>query len=99
MVQVKGICRLLTQRFSNDLDGSVKYSTSCPSRRDSPSEAMRAMPTSRDLSDSGSRGREAIRFALCSPIVTRQNRAVKRDKLANGPGYFAAASEARAVLK
>src|SRR6266852_5544739 len=46
MVQVKGICRPLTQRFRRDFAGSVKYSTLGPSRRDSPSEASRAMPTS-----------------------------------------------------
>src|SRR5215470_6337784 len=66
MVQVKGIWRLLTQRFSRDFASRVKYSTLCPSRIDSPSEAIRAMPTSRGLSESGSEGRMDIFY---SPFV------------------------------
>src|ERR1022692_417269 len=57
MVQVKGSPRRLTQRFSRDFAGSVKYSTSCPSRRDAPSEARRAMPTSGDFCGSANKGR------------------------------------------
>src|ERR1700757_1506324 len=69
MVQVNGIARLLTQRFSRDFAGKVKYSTLCPSRMDSPSEARRAIPTSRGLSGRGSKGREAI----ISPFVRHHN--------------------------
>src|SRR5579859_6665842 len=58
--------RLLTQRFSNDLEGRVKYSTWWPSRSDSPSAARRAMPMRRGLTGSGSKGRESIG---CSPFV------------------------------
>src|SRR5580700_6343702 len=70
MVHVKGIRSWLTQRFSSDLAGRVKYSTWWPSRRDSPSAARRAMPTRRGwslsgrLSGSESRGREDIEFLL-----------------------------------
>src|SRR5579863_768711 len=66
MVQVNGICRLLTQRFSSDLAGRVKYSTLCPSRRDSPSEARRAMPTRWGLSGRGNKGRDSMTY---SPFV------------------------------
>src|SRR5580698_6505975 len=59
--------RTPVQRLSSDRTGSVKYSTSCPCRSDSPSEARRAMPMSLGL-DSGKMGREAIdRFAFYSP--------------------------------
>src|SRR5271154_2776728 len=64
MVQVNGICRPLTQRLSRDFAGRVKYSTLCPSRSVSPSEARRAMPTKRGLSGSGSKGREDILIRL-----------------------------------
>src|SRR5436305_8398223 len=64
MVQVNGIARLLMQRLSSDFEGNVKYSTSCPSRIDSPSAASRAMPTSRGFSETGSKGREAIILRL-----------------------------------
>src|SRR5580658_8973549 len=64
MVQVKGRLRLLTQRFSKDFAGRVKYSTSCPSRRDSPSEASRAMPTSEDFCETGNRGNDNIVIRL-----------------------------------
>src|SRR5271157_2129561 len=66
MVQVKGRERRLTQRLSRDLADSVKYSTLWPSRRDSPSEARRAMPTSGGLWGKGSNGREDICY---SPFV------------------------------
>src|SRR5581483_624784 len=73
--------RSTVQRFSSDFTGSVKYSTSCPSRRDSPCAARRAMPMSFGLSDSGSRGREAIGhnhcFVFCSPRVRLPGPAVK----------------------
>src|SRR5262249_14806472 len=71
MVQVKGIWRLLTERFSRDFASRVKYSTLCPSRIDSPSEAIRAMPTSRGLSESGSKGRMDILIRLFFAIVRR----------------------------
>src|SRR5207302_3454352 len=64
MVQVKGRLRLLTQRFSKDFAGRVKYSTLWPSRRDSPSEARRAMPTSGDFCGRGNRERESMRIRL-----------------------------------
>src|SRR5579871_1393726 len=64
MVQVNGIARRLTQRFSRDLELRVKYSTLCPSRRDSPSEASRAIPTSRGFSETGSKGRDGIMIRL-----------------------------------
>src|SRR5215472_16678783 len=64
MVHVKGIWRLLTHRFSKDLDSRVKYSTLCPSRMDSPSEARRAIPTRRGFSGTDSRGREDIAIRL-----------------------------------
>src|ERR1700684_1747598 len=69
MVQVKGIPRRLVQRFSRDFAGSVKYSTLCPARRDSPCEASRAMPTSGDFSGSGNKGRDGtacIRFLFAN---------------------------------
>src|ERR1700685_3729631 len=53
MVQEKGRLRLLTQRLSRDFAGRVKYSTLCPSRSCSPSDARRAMPTSGDLAGRG----------------------------------------------
>lgn len=68
MVQVNGIPRPLMQRFNRDFAGRVKYSTLWPSRRDSPSEARRAMPTSGDFSGSANKGRFDI-FAVCSPIM------------------------------
>ena len=74
MVQVKGMARLLTQRFSSDLAGRVKYSTLWPSRSDSPSEARRAMPTSRGFSGRGARaGKTYIRllFAYNKPAAMR----------------------------
>src|SRR5215471_2689293 len=75
MVQVNGICRLLTQRFSNDFVESVKYSTLCPSRSDSPWEARRAMPTRAGLSGRESRGKDDIpRFAFCSPNILLPDR-------------------------
>src|SRR5579863_1939609 len=66
MVQVNGI-REPVQRLSRERTGKVKYSTSCPRRRVSPSEARRAMPTSFRF-ESGKIGREAmIVFAFYSP--------------------------------
>src|SRR5258708_8633899 len=76
MVQVKGMPRPLVQRFSRDFAGRVKYSTLCPSRRDSPSEARRAMPTSGDFPGSANSGKLDI-FVFCSPIIRRRNAAVK----------------------
>src|SRR5207302_7182425 len=64
MVQVKGRLRLLTQRFSKDFAGRVKYSTLWPSRRDSRCEARRAMPTSGDFCGRGNREREPMRIRL-----------------------------------
>src|SRR5215469_2905153 len=58
MVHVKGIARLLTERLSRDFADSVKYSTLCPWRMGSPSEARRAMPTRRGFSAGGKIGRE-----------------------------------------
>src|SRR5208282_1858326 len=46
MAQVNGRLRRLTTRLSSDRVPSVKYSTLCPSRSDSPAAAIRAMPTS-----------------------------------------------------
>src|ERR1700722_11408804 len=81
MVQVNGICRLETHRFSSDLDARVKYSTSCPSRRDAPSDAKRAIPISLGLSEGASKGREVIEY---SPFVRLQyafpGKLVKRGK-------------------
>src|SRR5580693_10233386 len=71
MVQVKGSRRPLTQRFSRDFAGRVKYSTLWPSRRDSPSDARRAMPTSADFWGSGNKGRLGIfrlLFAYSKPL-------------------------------
>src|SRR5579885_3230010 len=67
------------QRFSSERTGRVKYSTSCPWRRDSPSAASRAIPFSLG-EEFGSRGREAMGthiFAICSPIAREEKRAVK----------------------
>src|ERR1700730_16172574 len=65
MVHSNGM-RTPVQRLSRERTGRVKYSTSCPWRRDSPSAANRAMPISLDAG-SGKRGRVAIRrFAFCS---------------------------------
>src|SRR5258708_1580059 len=64
MVQVKGRLRLLTHRLSSDFAGRVKYSTLWPSRRDSPSEASRAMPTSGDFGGRGNKGRESMRIRV-----------------------------------
>src|SRR5581483_5875580 len=80
MVQVKGIARLLTHRFSKDFEGRVKYSTLWPSRMDWPWAARRAIPTRRGCSGRGSKGREAMgRFAVCSPRLYLECRRVKRD--------------------
>src|SRR5580692_7532959 len=79
MVQVKGRPRPLTQRFSSDFAGRVKYSTLCPSRRDSPSDASRAMPTSGDLAGSANKGRLGI-FAFCSPTINLKTALVKKNK-------------------
>src|SRR5581483_48337 len=79
--------RSTVQRFSSERTGRVKYSTSCPWRRDSPSAASRAIPTS--LGEVfGSRGREAMGaqiFAICSPILREEKRAVKFLQLKCGP--------------
>src|SRR5580698_179459 len=76
MVQEKGSRRLLLQRFSRDFAGSVKYSTLWPSRRESPSAASRAMPTSGDFGGNANRGRVDI-FVFCSPIIELQTAPVK----------------------
>src|SRR5260370_28947899 len=76
MVQVKGMPRPLVQRLSRDLAGRVKYSTLWPSRRDSPSEARRAMPTSGDLAGSANSDKLDI-FAFYSPMIKLRNTAVK----------------------
>src|SRR5208283_2608468 len=68
MAQVKGRLRWLTMRLSSERDASVKYSTLWPSRTDSPSAAMRAMPISLGAESgggsksamNGSEGREVI---------------------------------------
>src|SRR5216683_8398967 len=61
--------RTPVQRLSRERAGRVKYSTSCPWRRDSPSEASRAMPMCLG-EDSGRRGRVAmVIFAFCSPMI------------------------------
>src|SRR6202034_903725 len=77
MVHSKGTPRRLAQRFSTDFAGRVKYSTLWPSRRDSPSDASRAMPTSGDFSGSANKGRYCI-FAFCSPRIELQSCSVKR---------------------
>src|SRR5208282_620066 len=46
MAHVNGRLRPLTTRLSSERVPRVKYSTLCPSRKDSPSAAIRAMPTS-----------------------------------------------------
>src|ERR1700757_1040576 len=90
MVQVNGIWRLLTQRFSRDFAGKVKYSTLCPSRIDSPCDASRAMPTRRGFSGAGSKGRDAMYIGrlfaynrpagfLCQPAGGRRERDGLRD--------------------
>src|SRR5713226_5481636 len=63
MAHANGRLRPLTTRLSSDRAPRVKYSTLCPSRSDSASAAILAMPTNfgRD-SKSGSSGREAIGF-------------------------------------
>ena len=59
--------RVPVQRLSRDFAGSVKYSTSWPWRRDSPSDARRAIPMSLGEETTGRRGKEAILiFAFCS---------------------------------
>src|SRR5271170_286044 len=61
MAQVNGSLRPLTTRLSSDRVPSVKYSTLCPSRSDSPAAAMRAMPINfGEDSISGSSGSEVI---------------------------------------
>src|SRR5580693_8298713 len=70
MVQVNGSLRWLTQRFSRERAGRVKYSTLCPSRSDSPSDARRAMPTNGDFSRIGNKGKVGrVIFAFCSPMI------------------------------
>src|SRR5580700_285607 len=64
MLQAKGRPRRLTQRFSRDFAGRVKYSTLWPSRRDSPSDASRAMPISGDFGGRGNKQREPMRIRL-----------------------------------
>src|SRR6266404_8571512 len=71
MAQANGKLRWLTTRLNSERDPSVKYSTLWPSRRDSPSAAIRAMPTSFGRApESGRSGREDILiFALYSPNI------------------------------
>src|SRR6476659_990590 len=57
--------RVPVQRLRIDLAGRVKYSILCPSRRNWPWEARRAMPINFG-SGGGSRGNEPIRY---SPFV------------------------------
>src|SRR5258708_559228 len=76
MVQVKGMPRPLMQRLSRDFAGRVKYSTLWPSRRDSPSEARRAMPTRGDFPGNANSGKLDI-FAFYSPMIRLRNAAVK----------------------
>src|SRR5438309_6010455 len=71
------MARLLTQRFSKDLLGSVKYSTLCPSRRDSPSAASRAMPINCGLSEEGSKGREDMYSPFIRLMLLRKPKPVK----------------------
>src|ERR1700731_2137741 len=52
------------QRFSRERLGRVKYSTLCPSRRDSPSEARRAIPTKGGLSGGGNIGKDFMRSVV-----------------------------------
>lgn len=82
MVQVKGIPRPLVQRFSRDFAGRVKYSTLWPSRKDSPSEASRAMPTSGDFSGGANNGKEEdCIFAFCSLTINQCTLLVKKSPL------------------
>src|SRR5271163_1000298 len=69
MVQVKGM-RAEVQRFRSERTGRVKYSTSCPWRRDSPVAARRAMPISFGFR-SGSKGREVTVIRLLFAYDTR----------------------------
>src|SRR5258708_33771637 len=70
------MARLLMQRLSKEREGSVKYSTWCPSRSNSPCEASRAMPINCGLSPRmGRRGRESIEY---SPFL--------RHRIARGRG-------------
>src|ERR1039457_2407935 len=85
MAQVKERLRPLTTRLNSERVPRVKYSMLCPSRRDSASAAIRAIPTSfgRD-SISRNKGSDVIalvelflcyplfpylRFAICSPMT------------------------------
>src|SRR6476646_1413291 len=68
--------RTPVQRLSRERAGRVKYSTSWLWRRDSPSDARRAIPISL-VEDWGSRGRVAMYFAFSSPIINLVRAAVK----------------------
>src|ERR1700676_67370 len=82
MVQVKGMPRPLVQRFRRDLAGRVKYSTLCPSRKASPSEARRAMPTSGDFSWCANNGNEEdCIFAFCSLRIDQRKPLVKKSSI------------------
>lgn len=80
MAHVNGSARRLTTRLRSERDSRVKYSTLWPSRRDSPSAARRAIPSSCGLElQSGSKGREdiGVGFAICSPNIAQDSTRVK----------------------
>src|SRR6202521_4443664 len=71
MAHVNGRLRPLTTRLSSERVPRVKYSTLCPSRSDSPSAAIRAMPINFGWEEtiSGSNGSKVIGVGAVSPFV------------------------------
>src|SRR5580698_6471579 len=74
MAQVNGSFRPLTTRLRSERVPRVKYSTLCPSRSDSDSAAIRAMPISFGCesgwgSASGKKGSELVGMSMVSLSV------------------------------